>query len=384
MASTEIFIFSPIFINNDGGMGAILNESGTKKFSGARGLWSFHMCREDSFMMRASLRIVTVLMAVCGIWFISVAHPAKPSLHLEKAIQLPQVKGSFDLMAADVVGKRLFIAAQDNNTLEVLDLANGKPAKSISGLHQPKGIVYLPEMHKVYVSNKDNGVVQVFDSETFKPVAMIDFKVKANNIRYDLKSKLVYVGYGNGAIGIIDTVNDSRGDDIPLVDFPKQFRLESHGNRIFVNVPTANHIAVIDRTQKKVIATWPVTEARSNVPMDLDEEHHRLFIACDPGKFVVFNTESGKSVASLAIHPEADGIHYDIKRRQIYVSCGDGAIEVIQQIDPNRYRSIGSVVTKAGAGTSLFVPELDRLYLAVPQSKDSPAEIQVYRPLGDR
>jgi DNA-binding beta-propeller fold protein YncE len=333
-------------------------------------------------MKQANQKIAVALIAVCGIWSTSVANPAKPALQLEQTIPLPQVKGGFDLMAADVEGKRLFVAGQDNNTLEVLNLAVGKSAKSVSGLHQPKGIVYLPEMHKVYVSNKDNGVVQVFNSETFKPMAAIDFKVKANNIRYDPESRLIYVGYGDGAIGIINTVNDSRGDDIPVADFPKQFRLERRGNRIFVNVPTANHIAVIDRNRKKVIATWPVTEAKSNVPMDLDEQRHRLFIACDPGKFVVFNTESGKSVASLAIHPEADGIQYDIKRQRIYVSSGAGVIEVIQQIDPNRYQLIGSVGTEAGAGTSLFVPELDRLYLAVPKGKDRPAEIRVYRPVG--
>ena len=333
---------------------------------------------------RKMATVAAMLLTACGIQFASAAPPAKPSLQLEQSIPLPQVKGGFDLMAADVAGRRLFVAGQDNNTLEVLDLAAGKSAKSVGGLHQPKGIVYLPEAHKIYVSNKDNGVVQVFDSESFKPITAVDFKVKANNIRYDSKAKLIYVGYGDGVIGIINTVDDSRGDDIPLAGFPKQFRLESSGDRIFVNVPTPNHIAVIDRKKKKVIATWPVTEAKSNVPMDLDEKHHRLFIACDPGKFVVFDAQSGKSVANMAIHPEADGIQYDAKRQRIYVSCGSGVIEVIQQVDPKRYRLAGSVPTEAGAGTSLFVPELDRLYLAVPQSKTRPAEIRVYRPVDDR
>jgi len=160
-------------------------------------------------MIQANQRIAVVLIAMCGIWSASAANPAMPLLQLEQTIPLPHVKGGFDLMAADVAGRRLFVAGQDNNTLEVLDLAVGKSAKSVSGLHQPKGIVYLPEMHKVYVSNKDNGVVQVFDSKTFKPMTAIDFKVKANNIRYDPKSKLIYVGSGAGAIGIINTVNDS-------------------------------------------------------------------------------------------------------------------------------------------------------------------------------
>jgi hypothetical protein len=115
-------------------------------------------------MVQANQRVAVVLIAVWGIWSALIANPAKSSLRLEQATPLPQVKGGFDLMAADVAGRRLFVAGQDNNTLEVLDLAAGKSAKSVSGLHQPKGIVYLPEKHKVHVSNKDNGIVQVLDS----------------------------------------------------------------------------------------------------------------------------------------------------------------------------------------------------------------------------
>jgi DNA-binding beta-propeller fold protein YncE len=304
---------------------------------------------------------------------------AAPTLQLEKSISLPGVKGGFDLMASDVAGQRLFVAASDNNTVEVLDLKAGRPLRSIAGFRQPKGIAYLPEVHKLYVSNKDDGVVDVLDSESFKRLGKIEFKSKANNVRYDSDSKLVYVGYGDGAIGAIDTRDGSRGPDVPLGSYPKQFRLESHGPRIFVNVPEANHIAVIDRKQAKVIDIWPVREEKSNIPMALDEGHHRLLIACDPGRFVVVNTENGQSVASLPIKPQADGIQYDAARQAVYVSCGAGYLHVIRQWSADSYEVAQTLPTVPGAGTSLFVPEEDRLFLAVPQTKDAPAEIRIYR-----
>ena len=304
-----------------------------------------------------------------------------PPLLLEQTIMLPGVKGGFDLMAADLAGRRLFVAGQDNNTLEVIDLATGKPIRSVPGFHQPKGVVHLPEFGKLYVSNKDDGTCRVLDARSLEPIKSIAFGSKANNLRYDAQTRMIYVGYGDGAIGTIDPRDDSRGVDMPLASYPKQFRLEERGTRIFVNVPVANHIAVIDRVSHKVLDTWAVKEEKGNVPMALDDAHQRLFIGCEPGRFVVFDTHSGKSIASLKITEDADGISYDAKRKFIYVSCGGGTIDVVQQVDTDHYKVVGSVPTERGAGTSLFVPEFDRLYLAVPQTPDRPGQIRIYRPL---
>jgi YVTN family beta-propeller protein len=328
-------------------------------------------------------------MKVCRFWIVAAgillaggcAASRPVTLELEKTITLPDVKGGFDLMACDVAGKRLFVAGQDNNSLEVIDLAAAKRIRSVPGLRQPKGIVYLADRRKLYVSNKDDGAVDVFDSESFAPIGRIDFKSKANNLRYDARSRTIYVGYGDGAIGTIRTADDSRGADVSLTSYPKQFRLEERGNRIFANVPVANSVVVIDRQQSKIIDTWPVREDTENVPMELDEANHRLFIACEPGTFVVINTDTGKSVATVKIKKEADGIQYDAARKAAYVSCGEGYLCVIRQLDSDRYSASQAIATVEGAGTSLFVPELDRLYLAVPQGTDHPAAIRVYRPM---
>lgn len=305
--------------------------------------------------------------------------PAPPPLDLMQTIPLPGVKGGFDLMAVDVAGKRLFVCAQDNHTLEVIDLAAGKVARSVPGFNEPKWVVYRPETSRLYVATAGDGKVTVLDATTLAVIKSFEFKEKANNLRFDPATKELFVGVGKtfGALGIIDTAADKVSGEIKLANFPKQFELD--GTLIYVNVPGANHIAVVDRAKKAVIANWPVKEAKDNVPMALDRAQHRLFIACDPGKFVVFDTASGKSVANLDISAEADGIAYDAARKLIYVSCGEGAIEVIQQTDADHYKSAGKVATMKGAGTSLFVPEFKQLFLLVPQSDKQAAELRVYQ-----
>jgi hypothetical protein len=155
--------------------------------------------------------------------------------------------------------------------------------------------------------------------------------------------------------------------------------LEAAGRRIFVNVPSANQIAVLDRTRQTVLTTWPLAGLRSNFPMALDEANHRLFIGTrSPARLVVMDTETGKQVAVLNCSGDTDDLFYDPQNKQIYLSAGEGFIDVFKQDDADHYRSIAKLTTAAGARTSLFVPELHRLYLAVPHRGGQQAEIRVY------
>ena len=298
-------------------------------------------------------------------------------LALNQTISLPHVKGGFDLMAVDLAGKRLFLNAEDNNTTEVLDLAAGKLAHTITDVTEPKWVVYRPELHRLYIAN-GNGNVRVLDSDSFATQRTITFRDKANNLRFDAKTGELFVGVGKnfGVIGVVDARTDTITAEIPLANFPKQFEIE--GNLIYVNVPEANHVAVVDRRKKAVIATWPIEAAKNNIPMGFDRARHRLFIGCEPGKLAVLNSRNGKQVAALDIAAEPDSVHYDAKHRCIYISCGNGSIDVVRQTDADHYEFAGRVPTAKGAATSLFVPELDQLFLAVPQRDGQTAELRVY------
>lgn len=233
-------------------------------------------------------------------------------------------------------------------------------------------------MNRLYVSTAGDGKVTALDATTYKAVTSFSFKEKCNNLRFDTATQQLYVGVGNsfGAIGIINCRNDKITGEIPLPGFPKQFELDS--NRIYVNIPSKNAIAVIDRSINKVIAEWPVMGSKENVPMALDRKHHRLFIACTPGHFIVFNTETGKSVTNLFISKDADGVYLDQRNALIYISCGEGFIDVIQQKDADHYSNAGNLITAKGAGTSLFSPALRQLFLAVPKGQSKTAEMWIY------
>jgi hypothetical protein len=302
--------------------------------------------------------------------------PAPPTLL--RTIKLDGVGGRIDHMAADAAGTRLWIAALGNNSIEVVNLQTGTRERTLADIGEPQGVCSLPKSNRMAVASGSDGMCRVFN-EALKRVASVGSLDDADNVRYDPGANRLYVGYGHGALAVIDPDKGVKLADIRLSGHPESFQLERNGPRIFVNVPTARQVAVVDRDKGAVIATWPVTAARSNFPMALDEGHRRLFIACrEPARLLVLDTDTGKSVAELDCCGDADDVFYDAARQRLYVSGGAGCINVFAQTDPDHYQSVATIKTVAGARTSLFVPQTGRLYLAVPSGLLRATEIREY------
>jgi len=300
-------------------------------------------------------------------------------LQAVQTIPLPDVEGRIDHLAVDLQGQRLFVAALGNNTLEVLDLTAGTRLHTITGLHEPQGVVFLPESNTLVVTNGHTGTCELFDGTTFQHRSTITLASDADNIRYDVATHTLYVGYGAGALGLIDATRAQRRGDIPLQGHPEAFQLEQAGPRIFVNVPSAHHIAVVDRTARAVITTWPLQDAAANFPMALDETHHRLFVGVrTPPLLLVLDTASGKEMARVPTVGDVDDLFYDAPHRRLYIAGGAGLLSMVAQEDADHYTPVATIPTASGARTALWVPELRRLYLAVPHRGTQGAEIRVY------
>jgi DNA-binding beta-propeller fold protein YncE len=331
--------------------------------------------------LSASLSRKTVYVAValhCTA-LATVAAPNAVPFKLQQAIALPGVEGRIDHFAFDAAGERLFVCALGNNTVEVLDLRKGERTHSIIGLGAPQGIAYVPELNRIFVANDKGGICKIFDGKSFQPIRELNLKDDADNVRYDEATKKIYVGFGSGGIAVVNAPDGKQIGSIKLSAHPEAFQLEKNGKRIFVNVPNARQVAVIDREKGEVIAKWETDLAFGNFPMALDETNNRLFVGCRiPSKLVVLNTESGEVVAKIDLSGDSDDVFYDSKRHRIYAICGAGKIDIIEQTDPNTYTASTKIDTAEGARTGLFVPERDTLFVAVPHRGSQHAEIRAY------
>ncbi len=322
---------------------------------------------------------VVVAAVLCCLAFSGGHLTGGTTLRLTQTISLSGVAGRIDHLAVDAFGKRLFVCALGNDTVEVIDLQKAARVHSIAGLGNPQGVGYAPGAGRLYVTNGKDGICNIYDGKSFALLGHVDFKDDADNVRYDNATRKIYVGYGKGGLGIIDTETGKNVGSIRLPGHPEAFVLETQGPRIFVNTPTARDVAVVDRAQARVIANWATDGASSNFPLALDEANHRLFVGCrSPARLVVLSTESGSVVTTIATSGDIDDVFYDEKRHCLYAICGAGRLDIIEQIDRDSYKASAPFETAAGARTGLFVPELNSVFVAVPHRGSHEAEIRRY------
>ena len=294
-------------------------------------------------------------------------------------IPMPGVKGRIDHFGVDVERHRLFVAALGNDTLEVLDTGARKRERSLDGFGEPQGVLNVAETNRVFVANGGKNRVDILDSESLVLLGHVNGLEDADNVRYDAQARKVYVGYGSGALRVLDALTGASGGDIALPGHPESFQLEKRGTRIFVNVPTAGRVSVVDRVKRTVIGGWSVPAA-ANFPMALDEAGRRLFVGTRaPALLLVYDIDTGRVVARHPIGGDTDDIFYSAALKRVYVVCGEGRIDVLRQDDPDHYAFVGSVPTAPRARTGLIVTEDDALYVAAPANGAAPARVLAYR-----
>ena len=321
-----------------------------------------------------------ILLAASFLWPAATsAQTASPPLVLEAKIPLGDVSGRIDHLAIDLKRQRLLVAEFGNNSLGVVDLAAGKVLSRIPGLAEPQGVAYVPSSDGVFVANAGDGSVRVLRGEDLAPIGHIELGDDADNVRVDTAHKRVLVGYGKGALAVIDPVSLSKTADIRLKAHPEGFQIDQTGTQVFANVPDAREIGVVDLGTGST-QSLPTQGAGSNFPMAIDGEVHRFLVVFrSPPSLMALSSQDGHVAAKIDTCGDADDVFVDRKRHRVYVSGGEGVVDVLESGEAG-YRRLARVSTAPGARTSLFVPELDRLFVAVRAGSNEPAAIWVFRP----
>ncbi|HVM50744.1 MAG TPA: hypothetical protein VMU04_22140 [Candidatus Acidoferrum sp.] len=338
---------------------------------------------------------------------------AEPGLVQDGSIPLPGVEGRLDHLAYDPASQRLFVAALENHTVEVVDLLRKKRIRQLTGISEPQGLLYVPEHKRLLVCSRGDGTCRSFDADTFAEGPWIDLGRNADNIRYDAAAKVVYIGSagepGTGLMSAIDLVSllpanqggrpaepRSPADflldrprqaepkmDIALPSHPESFQLDPAHHRLLVNVPDAHQIIVLQIGDQGFTntAAWPVTVGEKNFPMAFDPVSARLFIACRiPARLAAYDSSTGKLLAQAPCVGDADDTFYAATTRKLYVVGGDGFADVFQVAEPGTQLTLlAHVPTASRARTGLFIPQTQTLAVAAPHVNDGPAAVLLFQ-----
>ena len=211
---------------------------------------------------------LTLIALVCS----SAANAA--ALELEAKIPLGDVHGRIDHLAIDVKRQRLYVAELGNDTVGVVDLKDRKTVRTLSGLKEPQGIGYVPSIDTVFVANAGDGSVRLFQGAELTPAGQIALGDDADNVRVDDAANRVFVGYGSGALAVIDITKRQKIADIPgLLD-----------GRLLATVKTCGDADDVF----------------------IDAKRKRIYVICGEGVVDVLDAQ-GESIAETARIPTAGG-----------------------------------------------------------------------------
>ncbi len=294
----------------------------------------------------------------------------------------PHYHGDFDHFGVDTKRNLLLLAAEDHGTVEVFDLVTGQHERTLTSFSTPHAIQYLPGLDRLVITDSGNGHggTKILDAATYEVTAHIDVAAGADSMAYDQARNRLYIVSGGKDAGMtscfINEVNPATGKVERKLridaDHVEAMVPEAHGDRMFVNVPSQNLVAVVNKRTLKVVARWPLNGATTNLTMALDEADHRLFVGTrNPSKLYVLDTDTGRTVAELDAPAISDSLLYDKARKRIYIAGGKGYLGVYGLDALNHYTQLGQVATAPGAKSGMFWAPLDRIYLAV-----SPGEHQ--------
>lgn len=332
-------------------------------------------------MVAIARQITCIALCLAAVLTPIPAQAADPPLSLEKTIPLQGVSGRIDHMAFDPGRKRLIVAELGNNTVDVIDVLSGSTVHRITGLREPQGIGYAQRADVILIANAGDGSVRLLKAADFSSVGSISLGDDADNIRIDPRNGNAVIGYGSGGLAVADPASGTKLADIHLPAHPEGFQIDPQTGHTYVNIPDAHQIAVVDLDAQRVVANWPTGNMRSNFPMAFDASQSLIAsVFRSPPGLLLLDGTAGAVRQKLPACGDADDVFFDLRRSRIYVSCGAGEVAVSERTGSDWHES-ETVHTASGARTALFVPDLDRLYVAERAGlMGSNAAIRVYRP----
>ncbi len=333
-------------------------------------------------------RLKLLLMAAFLLSTQLVAAQTAAPLKLAAKYDMPaSVKGRFDHLGVDIAGNRLFVVAEEAQQVLVFDLGAGEFIRAIK-IEHPHAVLYREDLSRIYITEEEKGVLNIYDGKTYDPLKTVPLKVDADSIGYDPATHYLYIDNGGDnahekftMLSVVDTTAATKLADIKIDgDTLEAMALEKSGDRLYLNNPAKNEVEVIDRKTNKVATTWPVKMGKGNATMALDESVHRLFVGCRSGAIVVFDSQAGKELQALPVGKGVDDLMFDPATKRIYATSGGaGAVDVYKENDPDHYESLGHIPSGPGAKTGLLVPQLARLFVPVPPRGTTPGQVYVYQ-----
>jgi DNA-binding beta-propeller fold protein YncE len=264
-------------------------------------------------------------------------------------IDLPGPPGKrFDYLTIDHQHRYLLSAHLAAGLLYVIDLNTNKLVEAIPDVPGVEGVEYAPDLNKVYTSDWWENKIGVIDLAQMKVVNKLPTEAKPDGSAYAQPFHKIYVSDERGkAEAIVDAQTDKIVKTLHFESETGMPQYDSVARKVYLNLQDQNLFLIIDPATDEIIGRYPVGRCQGNHGMALDVEHRRAFLVCEGTDLMTaFDLDKNRPIAFVSIPSGGDVIKFDPELKRIYVACYSGAISVIHEDDPDRYRKVEDFVVQ--------------------------------------
>jgi len=286
---------------------------------------------------------------------------AAPAYHLLQSMALGG-DGGWDYINRDPATGNLFIARGTH--VMVADPRSGKLLADIGGLMGIHGTAFVGP--RAYVTEGGANRLAVVDTATLKKTGEIAVGTWPDAVIYDPASKRLFTFNSiSKDTTAVDPVSGKAVGSVALGGKPESAVSDGAGT-IFVNIEDTSELVAFDAVKLTVKARYSLAPCMEPSGIAADLAHGRIFSGCDNKLIAVTNMKSGKVVTTIPIGEGVDANRFDPQSGLVFSSNGEsGNLTVAQEISPDKYRVLQTVVTAPGARTMELDPQSHKVFVIV-------------------
>jgi YVTN family beta-propeller protein len=284
----------------------------------------------------------------------------------------------WDYITFDGAAHRLYVS--HGTRVNVLDADTGKAVGVIEDTPGVHGIAIASNVDHGFTTNGKENKVSMFDTKTLALIKKIDVGQKPDGIHFDKATGRVFTN-NHGSHDITVIASDSgtvvgtvavKGDGEGVVS--------SSDGLVFVNLEDTSEVVAFDAKTLEVKHRFAIDGGKAPTGLAMDRKNNRLFIACHNEVLVVMDATNGKTVATVPIGKGPDAAGFDANEGVVFVSNGDGTLNVIRQKSPDQYEALETVTTQKSAKTMAYDNKTKKVFLPAAEVETTPASDPTQKP----
>lgn len=295
-------------------------------------------------------------------------------------VPLPGRATRWDYASLDAAHHHLFLAHLGDSTIVVFDTVQRKVVATIPGVSQVHGVLYVPQLDRVYASATGTNEVVAINAKTFKIIACMPGGDYPDGMAYAPNVHRLYVSDEHGGTDtVIDVASNKRVATIPLGGEVGNTQYDPVTQRVFVNVQTDNQLVEIDPVSNKIVSRTKLPGAMGNHGLYIDAPARLAFIACeDNDKLLVLDLGSRSVLASFDVAKDPDVLAFDQSPGWLYVAGESGQVSLFK-VNGQTVAALGTAWLGANAHVVAVDPATHEAYFPLKDVKGKPV-LRILRP----